>query len=162
MEIQIKTKPAFSVLGIEGRGDADRGPEWIKPLWNKAFNRFDEIKDLVKSDQSGPQREAWGLMSATDEYLAPWKNEGKYLVGWEVNPGTKPPEGWTVWDVPEQTYAVIGCTMATYGEAYKFVIQQFLPKEDYGQSGAMHEFYPREFRDIEKDTLHLYFPIKKK
>ena len=127
MEIQIKTKPAFSVLGIEGRGDADRGPEWIQPLWNKAFNRFDEIKDLVKSDQSGPQREAWGLMSATDEYLAPWKNEGKYLVGWEVNPGTKPPKGWTVWDVPEQTYAVIGCTMATYGEAYKFVIQQFLP-----------------------------------
>ena len=156
MEVQIKTKPAFTVLGIEGYGDADKGPEWIKPLWDQAFNRFDEIKALVKSDQ-----EAWGLMSATDEYLASWKKEGKYLAGWEVEPGTKPPEGWTIWDVPEQTYAVIACTMATYGEAYKLVIQQFMPKEGYEQAGAMHEFYPKEFQDIKKDTLYLYFPIKK-
>lgn len=112
MEVKIKTKPAFTVLGIEGCGDADKGPEWIKPLWDKAFNHFDEIKDIVRSD-----KENWGLMSATDEYLASWKKEGKYLAGWEVEPDTKPPEGWTVWDVPEQTYAVIACTMGTYGEA---------------------------------------------
>jgi hypothetical protein len=49
--------------------------------------------------------------------------------------------------------------MGTYGEAYKFVVQQFLPKEGYTQVGAMHEFYPKEFKDIEKDTLYLYFPI---
>jgi predicted transcriptional regulator YdeE len=156
MKVQIIPKSAFSVLGIEGRGDADKGPEWIKPLWNKAYNKFDGIKDLVKSDQ-----EAWGLMSVTDEYLAPWKKEGKYLAGWEVEPSTKPPEGWIIWDVPEQMYAVIACTMATYGEAYKFVVQQFLLKEGYEQAGAMHEFYLKEFQDIEKDNLYLYFPIKK-
>lgn len=32
MGVQIKTKPAFTVLGIEGRGNANKGPEWIKPL----------------------------------------------------------------------------------------------------------------------------------
>ena len=154
MDVQIKTKPAFAVLGIEGRGDADKGPEWIKPLWKKAFNRFDEIKDLVKSDQ-----EAWGLMSATDEYLAPWKKEGKYLAGWEVEPDTKPPEGWIIWEVPEQMYAVIACTMASYGEAYKVMVQQFLPKEGYEQESATHEFYPKEFQDPEKDNLYLYFPV---
>lgn len=156
MKVQIVTKPAFAVLGIEGRGDADKGPEWIKPLWKKAFKRFDEIKDLVKSDQ-----EAWGLMSATDEYLASWKKQGKYLAGWEIEHGTKPPEGWKTWDVPTQVYGVIACTMATYGEAFKFVVQQFLPKEGYEQVGATHEFYPKEFQGIEKGTLYLYIPIKK-
>jgi predicted transcriptional regulator YdeE len=101
-------------------------------------------------------------MSATDKYLASWKKEGKYLAGWEVKTGTKPPEGWIIWDVPEQMYAVIACTMATYGEAYKFVAQHFLPKEGYEQAGAVHEFYPKEFQDAGKDTLHLYFTIKKK
>jgi len=100
-------------------------------------------------------------MSATDEYLARWKKEGKYLAGWEVKPSTKPPKGRSIWNIPEQMYAVIVCTMATYGEAYKFVVQQFLPKEGYKQAGAMHEFYPKEFRNIEKDTLYLYFPIKR-
>lgn len=75
--------------------------------------------------------------------------------------GTKPPKGCTVWDAPEQTYAVVACTMATYGEASKFIVQQFLPKQGYQQAGAMHEFYPKEFRDIGKDTLYLYFTIRK-
>ena len=157
MEAQIKTKPAFSVIGIEGRGDANKGPEWIEPLWNKAFNRFNEIKELVESG-----RESWGLMSAVDEYLAPWKKEGKYLAGWEVKPDAKPPEGWTIWKVPKHTYAVVACTMTTYGEAFKFVFQQVLPKEGYEQAGAVHEFYPKEFQDTRKGTLFLFFTIKKK
>jgi predicted transcriptional regulator YdeE len=156
MEVQIKSKHAFTVLGIEGWGDADKDPEWIRSLWEQALNRFDEIKDLVTSDQG-----AWGLMSAVDEYLASWKKEGKYLAGWEVETDTKPPEGWTIWAVPKQTHVVIACTMGTYGEAYKFVVQHFLSKEGYMLVGAMHEFYPKEFQDIEKDTLFLYFPIKK-
>lgn len=157
MEARIRIKPVFSIVGIEGSGDADKGPEWIKPLWNQAHRRFEEVKDLVNSALG-----SWGLMSATDEYLAPWRKEGKYLAGWEANAGTKPPKGWTIWNVPEKTFAVIACTFATYGEAYQFVIQQFLPKENYERSGAVHEFYPAEFKDVEKDTLYLYLPIKKK
>jgi predicted transcriptional regulator YdeE len=79
MEVQIKTKPASTVLGIEGRGDADKGSEWIRPLWREAVGRLDEIRSLVKSTQ-----ESWGLMSATDEYLAGWNKEGRYLPGWST------------------------------------------------------------------------------
>jgi predicted transcriptional regulator YdeE len=49
MEAHFKTKPTFSVIGIEGRGDVEKGHEWIGPLWNTAFSRFNEIKGLVKS-----------------------------------------------------------------------------------------------------------------
>ena len=157
MEVQIETKPAFIVVGIEGSGDADKGPEWIKPLWDEAHRRFEEVRDLVSSELG-----SWGLMSATDEYLAPWKKEGKYLAGWEIKPSTTPPRGWTIWKVPEKSFAVIDCTFATYGEAYQFVLQQFLPKKNYVRDGAVHEFYPADFRDVGKDTLCLYIPVKRK
>jgi hypothetical protein len=42
-------------------------------------------------------------------------------------------------------YAVVACTIATYGEAYKLVVRQFLPEKGYEQAGAVHEFYPKEF-----------------
>lgn len=49
----------------------------------------------------------------------------------------------------------------TYGEAYNFVVQQLLPKEGYEQAGAMHEFYAKDFQDIKKDAIFLYFTIKR-
>ncbi|MFX1361962.1 MAG: GyrI-like domain-containing protein [Promethearchaeota archaeon] len=156
MEAKIISKTAFTVIGIEGSGDASKGPEWIPPLWDQAFGRFDEVKDLVTG------KGAWGLMSAIDKYLAPWKGKGKYLAGWEVKPGTKPPKGWKTWDVPEQRFVAIACTISTYGDAMKYFYQEFSPKEGFEQSGAIHEYYPEGFQDAEKDTLYLYIPVKKK
>ena len=156
MKVQIISKPAFSVIGIEGSGKAGEGPGWIGPLWEQAHRRRGEVSHLLKSGG-----EAWGLMSAVDVFLAPWKSEGKYLAGWELKADVKPPVGWKVWKVPAQIYAVVACTMATYGEAYA-VVQQFLAKEGYVQSGAMHEFYPAEFRDTKKDAIYLYVTVKKK
>jgi predicted transcriptional regulator YdeE len=114
MEVLIITKPAFSVLGIEGYGKAEKGPEWIRPLWEQASNRLKEIERFII-----PSQGAWGLMNAIDEYLAPWKNEGKYLAGWEVKKVLKAPKGWTLWSIPKQTYAVIPCTIEAYNDAYK-------------------------------------------
>jgi hypothetical protein len=31
MDAQIETRPAFNVLGLARRGDADSGPRWIPP-----------------------------------------------------------------------------------------------------------------------------------
>lgn len=157
MKAQITSKPAFSVIGIEGSGKADEGPKWIEPLWERAHKRHAEVEHLVK-----PTGEAWGLMNDTDEYLAAWKEKGKYLAGWEMKTDRKPPAGWNVWKMPAQSYAVVACTMATYGEAYRYVVQQLLPTEGYVQAGAAHEFYPQDFRDIKKDTFYLYITVKKK
>jgi len=156
MKVQIVSKPAFSVMGIEGSGRADEGPRWIGSLWEQAHRRRGEVEQFVE-----PSRAAWGLMSAVDEFLAPWEEDGKYLAGWELKVDMEPPAGWKVWKVPAQTFAVVACTMATYGEAY-VVAKQFLLKEGYVQAGAMHEFYPAEFQDVKKDAFYLYVTIKKK
>ena len=155
MEVELITKAAFAVLGIEGSGPADNGPEWIRPLWSKARNGIDEIRALIIGD-------GWGLMSAIDEPFARWQEEGKYLAGWEVRLETQAPEGWTLWVVPETTFATIACTMRTYGDAWQHVRNYFLQNKDYDQAGAVHEFYPSTFQNPEKDTFYLYFTIKKK
>ena len=80
MQINIVTKPAFAVIGIEGSGPSDQGPLWIGPLWGQAFSRLSEIQHLITGS-------GWGLMSDTHQYLARWTDRGRYLAGWEVAPG---------------------------------------------------------------------------
>ena len=155
MKVEVITKPAFAVLGMEGSGPANRAPEWIRPLWEAARSRIEEIRDLIIGD-------CWGLMSAIDEPFGRWKEEGKYLAGWEVRLETQAPEGWTMWQVPQTTFATAACTMRTYGDAWQYFHDQFLQNEDYDQGGAVHEFYPPEFQDPEKDTFYLYFTIKRR
>jgi predicted transcriptional regulator YdeE len=155
MKVEITTKPAFAVLGMKGSGPANKGPEWIKPLWDTARSRIEEIRELIIGG-------SWGLMSAIDEPFGRWKEEGKYLAGWEVRLETQAPEGWTKWEVPETTFATIACTMRTYGEVWQHFHDQFLPKhEEYEQGGAVHEFFPSDFQDPEKDTFYLYFTLKR-
>jgi len=155
MEVQIVSRAAFAVLGMEGRGPADRGPEWVPPLWNTARTRIGEVQHLITGD-------SWGLMSAVDEPFARWGAEGKYLAGYEVTPTTGAPAGWTLWRVPDTTFAVIACTMATYGKAWDYFHDEFQPNSDYEQAGAVHEFYPAGFRVLGIDTMYLYFTVRKK
>jgi predicted transcriptional regulator YdeE len=155
MEVKVTTKPAFAVLGIEGRGPADKGPEWIRPLWKEARNRIDEVREHIIGG-------GWGLMSAIDEPFARWKEEGKYLAGWEVRPETQVPTGWRMWNVPETAFATIACTARTYADAWEFFHSQFLQNGDYTPAGAVHEYYPPEFSDPEEDAFCLYFTVRRK
>ena len=101
-------------------------------------------------------------MSAVDEPFGRWKKEGKYLAGWEVQPDTQAPEGWTLWKVPETTFAIVACTVNIYGAAWQYVHDHFLQNGDYQLAGAVHEFYPPAFQDPQKDRLYLYFTLKRR
>ena len=101
-------------------------------------------------------------MSAIDKPFGHWKEEGTYLAGWEVDLRTQAPRGWSLWVVPESTFATTACTAATYGDARAYIHNQFLRSEDYEPAGAVHEFYPADFHYPEKDTFYLYFTIREK
>ncbi len=150
MDVEIVTKPAFTVLGMVERGK--NGPKFIPPLWERYMKRFDEIKNKRKSNVG------YGVMDNYDKAI----EEFDYLAGIEVEPGTEAPEGFTIWDIPNQTYAVIACTIPTIGEVYQFFYQEWLPKEGYQRAdGPEFEFYPENFENKETDTIYLYLPIKK-
>lgn len=156
MEIRIISKPAFCVIGKIGRGSSDSGPVWVKPLWDEANSKFNEISDLAKHDESGRITGIWGLMSDISEQYKRWGTEGKYLAGCEVKDDATAPIGWTLWRVPTQTYVAISCTQETYGEAFDYILNKYLPEKGYEVIGAIHEYYPT---DAEQGALHLYFPI---
>lgn len=148
--MEIVTKPAFTVLGMVKRGK--NGPKFIPPLWERYMKRFDEIKNMRKSNIG------YGVMDNFDKST----KEFDYLAGIEVEPGTEAPESFTIWNIPKQTYAVMTCTIPTIGEAYQFFDREWLPQEGYQRAdGPEFEFYPENFEKIETDTIYLYLPIKK-
>jgi len=155
-KIKIINKPSFCVIGKLGQGPSDSGPEWIMPLWDEANSKFNEISSLVKYDDTGKIAGMWGLMSDIREQFKRWGTEGKYLAGCEVKDDAVAPAGWTLWRVPTRTYVTITCTQETYGEAFNFILNEYLPEKGYEVIGAIHEYYPAE---AEKGTLQLYFPI---
>jgi predicted transcriptional regulator YdeE len=151
MEIEVKTKPGFTVLGLVERGK--EGPKFIPPLWEKYFSRWDDVKDIVKD------KAAYGVMANFDEET----KEFDYLAGQQVEPDTQAPDELTSWDISEQTYAVIPCTVPTIMEAYQFYHKEWLPNVEYEACQGVPEFelYPEEYEGIETGIMFMYFPIRK-
>lgn len=158
MKVNIITKKSFSVIGKLGQGLASDSINWIQALWEDANNSFNEIGNLAKIDNKGNISGIWGIMSDVDENFVPWQEEGKYLAGCEVEYNAKAPKGWTKWIVPSYKYAVIKCTQNTYANTFNYMMEEYLPKEEYSLVGAIHEFYDPKDSNGE---LSLYFPIEK-
>lgn len=158
MDVKLIEKESFAVIGKLGQGLADKGFEWIPPLWEEANSNFNEISNLAKLDSTGNIVGIWGAMSDTDEKFKPWKEQGKYLAGCEVVNNAIAPINWTKWIIPSYKYAVVKCTKKTYSDIFNYMVKEYIPQHEFSIVGAVHEFYNP------KDTtgeLYLYFPIKK-
>lgn len=158
MEVIIINKPSFTVVGKMGQGLSNEGQKWIPPLWNEATANFNEIKPIAKVDDNGEIIGIWGAMSDIDEKFNKWGKEGKYLAGCEVVDNATPPLGWSKWQIPGYSYATINCSQKSYGVAFKYMIDEYLPQNNYNLIGAVHEFYPP---NCDGNKLRLYFPIAK-
>ena len=156
--VHIEDKPSFTVIGKLGQGPASEGAKWVPALWEEANQNFKEIKDLAQTDEAGNIVGIWGAMSDISESFARWGEEGKYLAGCEVVDGSEAPAGWTKWFIPSYRYAVIPCDQSNYQDKFNYMIDEFLPHNNYTLAGAVHEFYnPAEANG----ELYLYFPIEK-
>lgn len=151
MEAKIEIKPAFLVLGIMKRGRD--GTKFIPPLWDRFFKQYHEkTKSLRKSNAS------YGVMKNYDSKT----KEFDYLAGFEVDLDTEVPKEMTTWNIPKQTYATITCTVPTIIKAVEFFQKQWLPNQSYQPAeGPEFEYYPEEYKNVETDTMYMYYPIKK-
>lgn len=148
MGVKIEKKPGFKVLGLAGRGSD--GPSFIPSLWERLNRKEVDIWHLFKSTSEG-----YGVM---DNYDTASKNFD-YLAGHEANPETEAPEGMVIWDVPEQTYAVIQCTIKTIMDAFRHFTEWCSDKGYSRRKGPEFEFYPDGW--LEPGLIYAYFPIKK-
>jgi predicted transcriptional regulator YdeE len=95
-------------------------------------------------------------MSDPSLNFKPWTDTGLYLAGCEAGPDVAPPPGWSLWKIPAFQYAVIETDAKSYGEAFAYMLQTYLPNRGLSLAGAVHEFYPQPGN---MDILRLYFPI---
>ncbi|MBU7036422.1 MAG: AraC family transcriptional regulator [Theionarchaea archaeon] len=150
MEPEIKSKPAFTVVGIKCRGKNENNE--IPQLWFKLGPRMNEIKHRV-----GP---AYGVMDNYDEGSGTFD----YIAGIEVDSSADIPEGMVSIDVPEQTYAVFTTTLPTLVETYQRVCKTWLPQSDYKRvHGPEFELYDATFNPADETSeLYVYIPVTKK
>ena len=151
MEAKIEFKPAFIVLGIMKRGKG--GTKFIPPLWDKFFEQYHEKTRNLRKSNAG-----YGVMRNYD----PQTKEFDYLAGFEVDSDTKVPKGMITWNIPKQTYVTIACTVPTIMKAVEFFQKQWAPNQGYQHAeGPEFEYYPEDYKNVETDTMYMYFPIKK-
>ena len=152
MEPKIVSREAFQVVGMKYRGKNENRE--IPQLWRDYGARWKEIQDVVNPEI------AYGVMDNYDEA----SGEFDYIASMEVGQVKDIPEGMVSVELPEQTYAVFPCTLATIRESYDAALKKWLPESDYKHSGGPEfELYDENFdpQDLESE-FYYYMPIKKK
>jgi predicted transcriptional regulator YdeE len=149
MEPKIVTKPAFTVVGMLYHGKNENNE--IAQMWRQFNPRIKEIEHMGLQD-------AYGVCGAAEEDGA-----FKYVAGLEVSNLGDLPTGMVSWEVPEQTYVVLPCTLKTIGEAYQYAFKTWIPQSGYqAGDGPDFELYDESFHpDEEGSVLYVYVPIKK-
>lgn len=149
MEPEIKSRPAFTVVGMKYRGKNEKNE--VPQLWDKFVPRMKEIKHVV-----GP---AYGVMDNYDEK----SGEFDYVAGLEVDSTADILEGMVSMDVPEQAYAVFTCTLPTLFEAFQYVYKKWLPQSGYKRAeGPEFELYDENFNpEDETSKMYIYIPVVK-
>lgn len=144
-------KDTFAVIGKAGQGAANNPQAWVLPLWEDANAHFSEIAALANKDEAGTPL-IWGAMNDADESNRRWSDTGKYMAGCEADVNAQPPEGWTKWVIPAQTYLVAECTADQYGEVFGAITSD----ETIEIIGTVHERYPQPGNP---NVLELWFPV---
>lgn len=151
MEVEIKSRPAFIVMGMQNRGK--NAKEFIPELWKRFIKRYDEIKEKIKSST------AYGISYNKNKTT----KEFSFLAGYEIDPGVEVPEGFITFTIPELTYAVVKCTLPTLFKAWNFA-SEWIAKNGYKDLSCdfgEYEVYPEDYENEERDPMYIYVPIIK-
>lgn len=149
MTHDLQELPEFCCLGLEAEGALCESRAWIPALWGAFWRRRAEIG-------IEQQCAVWGLMSDAEVHLAPWGGErGRYFAGLQVPVGTEPSGDWKVWTIPAMTWMRIPCRMDRIPDCIEFAKGFQRNHPEFRWAGAVHEFYPANFRNPAMDELHL-------
>jgi AraC family transcriptional regulator len=152
MEPKMIKRAGFQVVGMKYRGKNEQ--KEIPQLWRQYGARWQEIENLVN------EKVAYGVMDHFDED----SGEFDYIAAMEVENVKDIPEGMVSVELPEQTYAVFPCTLATIKESYDAALKKWLPESGYRHSGGPEfELYDENFdaQDVHSE-FYYYMPVKEK
>ena len=153
MNVEVISKPAFSVIGKEG-STAD-GEGFVQGLWAEANAHFDEVAHLAKRDENGVPVGFWGAMTDCSRGFRPWDDgfsRGLYLAGVECADDAAAPEGWVKWRIPGFEYL-----RAEYSSMTVFAdMLRYLAEHRMELAGAI-----QDFTDPKTGQNYMLFPTKR-
>ena len=151
MEVEIKTRSAFTVMGMKARGKKPK--DFIPSLWERFIERYDEIKEKIKT------KTAYGISYEKDKST----KEFSFLAAYEIEPNTDMPEGMIALHIPELTYVVVKCTLPTLFEAWDFTSDWIVKNgyQDISHNFPEYEVYHETFEHEKTDPMYIYVPVIK-
>jgi predicted transcriptional regulator YdeE len=85
-----------------------------------------------------------------------------YVAAVSVADNMNVPEGFVLWEIPAQTYAVFNITLATIHETNHQIHSQWFPASEYKRAtGAEFEQYTPDFDNLSHKPLTLWIPVTK-
>lgn len=151
MHVQLTAMPAFNVVGVQRR--VMPGSSEIPAIWNTLSARMGEIQSLPHTGQR------YGVMTNFD----PVSGTFDYTAGTRAREDQFHPADMILLHIPEQTYAILACTLKTLPEVYARLDSQWLPQFGYRRTfGPEFEVYDDLF-DIRDPAaiLYLYIPVER-
>lgn len=151
METKIVEQAAFTTVGIRVQAQP-KSPE-LGQLWSEQGMRLGEVPNALPNG-------AFGVMDMVDME----QNILEYMAAVSVSEVGELPDGMSVWEVPEGTYAVFETTLPTIGEGFDAFYSKWLPESAYQRAcGPEFEHYGPSFNPHEPDSVvSVYVPVKPK
>lgn len=157
MEPEIKTRDAFTIVGLRYFGKNEHGE--IHELWGQFNQRMEEMDGLEYATHEA----AIGLCITPED--APEDGSFEYVAGLPVTDVKDVPKDFVVRHVPENTYAVFAHKgdLASLPRTYEYIYETWLPQSSYKLAAKVDfEYYNEDFNDFEPDSVfYIYVPIEK-
>lgn len=148
MNVKLASKPGFRIAGLLHRTS---DPGTIGALWQ----RFDPSALPA----------VWGASYGACDNFDPATGAFDYLAAMEVAADAAIPEGFTVWEIPANDYAVFPVRMDRIREDYAAFDTEWLAQsEEYEMGrGPSLELYDEHFDPADpKAVFQVYMPVVRK
>ncbi|TES52424.1 AraC family transcriptional regulator [Halalkalibacterium halodurans] len=164
MEPKFVTKPAFHIIGYELKTKNADGQN------NKDIPEFWQhyLKNKLGCTIPNPLHKHVELGICTE--FNPGTGEFVYVIGMEVEKGTKTPEGMVYKSFPELEYAVFTTPKAneesftsSIQSTWNYIFTEWFPQSDYEHNGVVEfELYDERCHGTENIEMDIYIPVKKR
>ena len=123
----------------------------IPTLWGTFGPRIDEVTNIAEPEVS------YGVMENFDAQA----NTLDYMAAVSVHDAQNTPIGMVTRTLHPRTYAVFQAKLATLGEVFGYIFNQWLPKADQEQESAPYfERYDESFDPSNAESkVEIYIPI---
>jgi AraC family transcriptional regulator len=149
LQVKIIERTAFVCLGVLQRSTP--GDSTIPALWE----RWGPTLSQTRSTEPG---HFYGVM---DNFGGePFMFD--YVAAVAVEVDASAPEGFVLWDIPTQTYAVFDTTLMTIHETIHQIHSEWFPTSGYKRAmGPEFEQYTPDFDNLPSKPLTIWIPVTK-